>query len=127
MTKKATATRPARKAKAQDGVMIPRRRYQALLRELADLRDARDLRAAEAAADPKNALPVALVERMVAGEHPVRIWRKHRGLTLTALAERSGVDPTYISQIETRKKPGSVKALKALATTLGVELDDVVP
>lgn len=32
MTKKATATRPAGEAKARDRVMIPRRRYQVLLR-----------------------------------------------------------------------------------------------
>ena len=72
-------------------------------------------------------LPARLVKRMLDGEHPVRIWRDHRGITASALAVAAGVAPAYLSEIETGKKPGSVKALRALARVLEVAVDDLVP
>ena len=66
-------------------------------------------------------------ERLLAGESPVRVWRRHRGLTLGELADRAGIAPSYLSEIETGRKPGSVAALGKLAEALGVELDDVAP
>ena len=64
---------------------------------------------------------------MWAGEHPVRIWREHRGMTQVCLAEYAGIDRVYLSEIEGRKKPGSVAALRALAEALSVTTDDLVP
>jgi DNA-binding XRE family transcriptional regulator len=72
-------------------------------------------------------LPARLVKRMLGGEHPVRIWREHRGMTAGALATAAGVAPAYLSEIETGKKPGAVKALRALARVLEVAVDDLVP
>jgi ribosome-binding protein aMBF1 (putative translation factor) len=68
----------------------------------------------------------ALVERLVAGEHPLRIRREHRGLTLQALAAGSGVGLSYISEIESGKKPGSADALKKLAGAFGLAVDDLL-
>jgi len=39
----------------------------------------------------------------------VQIWREYRQMTQTALAEASGVDRAYLSEIESGKKPGSVE------------------
>lgn len=110
-----------------DTVTIPRSTYEALKREVEEARDIRELLEAEAKAKPENMLPAPLVKRMLAGEHPLRIFREHRGLTLMALAERADVPNSYISEIETGKKPGSAKTLKALAEALDVDLDDLVP
>ena len=71
-------------------------------------------------------LPAELIERMVDGESPARVWREHRGMTATALAAASGVAASYLSAIETGKKPGSVNALKRIAAALNVALDDLV-
>jgi transcriptional regulator with XRE-family HTH domain len=60
-------------------------------------------------------------------EHPVRIWREHRGLTGSALAVKAGVPTSYLCEIEGRRKPDSVSAYRRLATALGVTLDDLVP
>ncbi len=103
-----------------------RRQVEALTQRVEDLEDALDAQAARAAADPADTLPVELVKRMIEGESPVRIWREHRGLALTALAERAEIPPGYLSEIEHRKKPGSVRALRALARALNVDLDDLV-
>ena len=51
-------------------------------------------------------LPFELVERLDAGEHPIRVWRKHRGLTRQALAAAACIAPSYVTEIETRKKRG---------------------
>src|SRR5204862_7943421 len=98
---------------------------------LEDLEDTATLDRLEArlAADPKGALddylPIDLVKRLSAGEHPIRVWRAHRGMTREALASAAGVAPSYLSEIETRRKPGSFAALAKLASALRISLDDL--
>src|SRR5260370_3430928 len=70
-------------------------------------------------------LPIELVRRLSAGEHPVRVWRAHRGLTREVLAAAAGIAPSYLSEIETRRKPGSFGALAKLAAALHISLDDL--
>jgi transcriptional regulator with XRE-family HTH domain len=53
------------------------------------------------------------------------VWRAHRGLTREALAAAAGVSPSYLSEIETRRKPGSLDAMMKLAAALRVPLDDI--
>jgi len=66
------------------------------------------------------------VDRLLAGENPVRAWREYRGLTGVELAAAAGVAASYLSAIENRKKPGSINALKRLATALRVDVDDLI-
>lgn len=53
-------------------------------------------------------------------ESPVKIVRKHRGLTQAELAKASGLSRPYLTEIETGKKDGSIRAIKALAEALDV-------
>ncbi|MEO5336858.1 MAG: helix-turn-helix domain-containing protein [Magnetospirillum sp. WYHS-4] len=113
-------------------VTLNRADYEALLEALEDAETAATLnanaakeRAAGKAAYRADCLSVGLVERMLAGESPVRVWREHRGLTSKALAEAAGLPRGYLSEIETGKKPGSLSALKRLAEVLRVGLDDI--
>ena len=77
--------------------------------------------------DPDQAwLPADLVKRMAAGESPVRVWRAHRGMKANELAGAADVAPSYLSAIETGKKPGSINAMKRIAAALDVALDDLV-
>ncbi|HEX5951428.1 MAG TPA: hypothetical protein VFZ96_10540, partial [Actinomycetota bacterium] len=55
-----------------------RRQLEALAARVEDLEDALDAQAVKAAAEPADDLPVELVERLLTGESPVRIWREHR-------------------------------------------------
>lgn len=70
-----------------------------------------------------EALPMDAVERIADGESPLRVWREHRGLTASALAAASGVSISYISEIETGKKPGSAATLAKLAKALRISVD----
>ena len=64
-------------------------------------------------------------------DHPpigqrLRDERQARGLSLRHLAQRLGVSPSLISQIETGRARPSVSTLYALAAELGVSLDELL-
>jgi hypothetical protein len=105
---------------------VSRVEYEKLLERIEDIEDVLHAREIERTTKPEDYLPVALVERMLAGEHAVRIWREHRGMSLRGLAAAARIPASYVSDIESRKKPGSVAAYKALAKALGVRVDDLV-
>ncbi|HJQ55280.1 MAG TPA: helix-turn-helix transcriptional regulator [Vineibacter sp.] len=111
-------------AETTDSVTLRRADFERLV----DLADAAHSRAIEKAAKRGETeyLPVDMVKRLARGESPVRLWRERRGLTQRALAERADVSVTYLSEIESGRKPGSVTALSALARALGVSVDDLV-
>lgn len=112
----------------KDTAVLRRRDYDALIEAYEEAVDARalaDVRAREASGGAEY-VPIELADRIFAGEHPVRVWREYRGLTLSALAKASDVAPSYLSEIEAGKKPGSAKALAALAKTLRVSIEDLL-
>ena len=57
-------------------------------------------RATETRAPTKDALPVELMERLLVGESPIRIWRKHRGMTQEALSKSIGVAQGFVSGVK---------------------------
>lgn len=73
----------------------------------------------------------------VAAPHPrvgpaIRRWRAERGLTLSAVAARSGLNLGYLSQIENDKASPSLDALAAIGAALDVPIawflqDDAPP
>lgn len=73
----------------------------------------------------EESVPIDLAARLVAGEHPVRAWRRHRGLGLIDLARRTGLAKGYLSEIETGKKTGRLDTLRRIATALAIDLDDM--
>lgn len=91
--------------------------------------DAAEEREARLGKDAARAgyLPVEAVDRLLNGEHPLRVWREHRGLSLRGLAEAAGVAFTYISEIEGGRKPDSAEALRRMAAALGVATEDIMP
>jgi acetoin utilization deacetylase AcuC-like enzyme len=64
-------------------------------------------------------------DAVLAGENPVRAWRRYRGLTIAQLAEKAGVSAAYLSQIETGARAGTVETLGRIAVALAVNLDDL--
>jgi hypothetical protein len=83
--------------------------------------------AAYAVSRNQESVPASVVDRLIAGENPIRVWREHRGLTLSALAAKARVGKGYLSQLETRERRGTVATLRKLARLLSVDLDDLVP
>ncbi|HBR68818.1 MAG TPA: XRE family transcriptional regulator [Rhodospirillaceae bacterium] len=74
-------------------------------------------------AQDDDSLPEEILDRLTAHtENPVKILRKHRGLTQADLAKEAGISRPYLTEIETGKKDGSIRAMKSLAKVLGVNV-----
>lgn len=118
----------------RDEIVASRAEYEALVEAAEDAEDLAHLAAQEehertvgTEAARRDYLPGELVARMLAGEHPVRLWREQHGLKLGALAARSGIAASYLSEIESGRKPGSIAAFRKLAEALDLGIDDLVP
>lgn len=104
--------------------VIPYREYRRLSEAAEMAEDGRDFD--EAVSRDEEAVPHAMVQRLVTGERPVKVWREYRGLTQAALARAARITPAYLSQIETGARGGSVRVLTALARALQVDVKDLV-
>ena len=58
--------------------------------------------------------PLENVERRIAGESTVKIWREFRGLTQEGLANAAKVSRSMIAAIESGRKKGGVATLRNL-------------
>ena len=115
-------------AVTDDTVTLSRVDYEALVDAASDAADVAGSRAvmADIARGDDEAVPVEISLRLISGENPVRVWREYRGMTSHALGAASKVGASYLSEIETGKKPGSVAAISRIAKILNVSMDDLV-
>ena len=74
----------------------------------------------------KEWVPGEIVDRLIDGEHPVKVWREHRKMTQGDLAAKVGKSSAYLSQIETWNRDGTIKLYGNLARALKVDIDDLV-
>lgn len=77
-------------------------------------------------AGEEELLPAEMVNRILDGENPVRVWREHRELSTKALAEAAGLASAYISQIETGKREGTIETMRKIAVALNITMDDLL-
>ncbi|WP_435102295.1 helix-turn-helix domain-containing protein [Arhodomonas sp. AD133] len=108
--------------------VIPYDEYQDLLRKAEELDDvtAFDRATRELEEGRDEVVPGDVVDRLLAGENPVKVWREHRRLTQTELAEQAGVSQSYVAMIERGDRTGRVDALRKIAGVLEVDLDDLL-
>ncbi|WP_281985466.1 helix-turn-helix domain-containing protein [Azonexus hydrophilus] len=104
--------------------VIPIELFERLSAAMEDAQDAA-LFDAVRAADDGFRIPAAVANAILDGEQPVKVWREQRGLTQDALAARAGISKPYLCQIETRKRVGALKTLRAIAAALAVSLNDL--
>jgi transcriptional regulator with XRE-family HTH domain len=67
-----------------------------------------------------------VVDRLLDGANPMRVWREYRALSAAELAKACGVTAAAISQIESGKRKSSVILLKKIARCLKVDLDTLI-
>jgi len=108
--------------------VLPYEEYLELLEQAELLEDIRDFERINAAIErgEEELIPADVVNALIDGENPVKIWRKFRGLTQGQLADAAGISKPYLSQIETGKRKGSTDILSALAKALKVTLEEVI-
>ena len=69
-------------------------------------------------------LPDELLQKItLAAQSPIKLIRKHRGMTQDDLATAAGLSRPYLTEIETGRKEGSIRSLKAIAKALNVSLE----
>ncbi len=78
------------------------------------------------AAGEDELISVEYADRILDGENSVRVWREYRGLSVKDLAAKAEISAAYLSQIEGGNREGSISTMKALATALSLDLDDLV-
>jgi DNA-binding XRE family transcriptional regulator len=105
--------------------VLPIDEYRRLLDLAEDASDADALRRAAGryASGKAETVPAEVVDRLLAGESPIRVWREHRGLTAAVLAEMLGVTPAHVSKLETGKGEPSIGLLRKLSAVLDVDVD----
>lgn len=125
-----TSDRPSTQILEKDGepawAILPIAEYRRLVEAAEELDDIALFDRAMANPAP-DFVPAALVNRLLAGENPARVWRHHRGLSQAALADAARIAKPYLSQLESGKRAASQAVLRRLADALSVDIDDLVP
>jgi DNA-binding XRE family transcriptional regulator len=98
---------------------------QARLEDLEDISEARIL-SGKIVSGEDETFPDSFVERLLSGEHPLKVWREYRGLTIAALAAICNVSAPAVSQIETGRRKPSVTLLKHLAAALKCDMEEIL-
>ncbi len=107
--------------------VLPYDVYLRLVEDAEMLADVRDYDVAmERIAAGEELVPAEVVYALLDGGNPIRIWREYRGLSQGELATRASISASYLSQLESGKRDGTIEVLSALANGLGVALDDLV-
>ena len=105
-------------------VILPEAEYEQLKMLSADNLELVEALAIKARIDagegtmPGEVLAMILNEEM----HPVKAWRRYRGMTQADLASRLGCSQSSLSQIESGKGEARSKSLRALADILDAPL-----
>jgi DNA-binding Xre family transcriptional regulator len=104
-----------------DYVILKRTDYDAMIEVL---EKAEDIAEIDRQAD-EELIPGEIVDRLIAGDNPIRVFREWRGHTAADLAEQVGIAPSYLSQLETGKREGRLETISAIAQALELDLADI--
>lgn len=105
--------------------LMPIKEYERLVAALEDAHDAATIEEfyRRLVAGEEETFPAEVVDRLLAGENPVRVLRAYRGMTLQQVADACGVTNSHISQIEKGKRSMSTELLKRMAEALRVDAE----
>ncbi len=106
-------------------VILPYKEYKQILEELEMFEDTESYRAAKERNE--ESYPIELVKSIIIeDENPIKVFREYRKMTQKQLGEKVKVKASYISELESGKKNGSIAVMKKIAEVLKVDLDSLV-
>ena len=105
-----------------DTITLTRAQYDALVSHNEELEDR--LLAMEAEGGSRIPHEVALL--VMNGISPLAAFRKHLGVSLRDLSQKTGISRSYLSEIERGLKPGSTAILSRIAEKLGTNIDTLI-
>jgi DNA-binding XRE family transcriptional regulator len=96
--------------------------------EYEDLIDARDHARAmrDIASGARETLTCAEVDAYLVAPTPLAFWRRRRGLTQAALAERVGIVRSSLARAETGRRRLKVETYARLAKVLRIRIEDLL-
>ena len=71
-------------------------------------------------------IPSEVTFAILQGVNPVRAWREYKQIKVKELANRAGITPSYLSQIETGKRNPTIDTLKKLAKALALDVEMLI-
>ena len=106
--------------------ILPYEDYLRLIEQAELLEDIRDFDAISAAIErgDEELIPAEVVNAILDGKNPVKVWREYRGLT-QQLANAVEISTPYLSHIETGKRTGTTDVLSTIAKALDVSLEQI--
>ncbi len=109
-------------------VILSAGEYERLVLLAEDARDAHvaDRALADHRAERSTALTAGEMGELLAAASPLAFWRRKRGLSQAALAERIGCSQPYLNQLEAGKRRGNIQTFQRLAAALKVGFADLV-
>ena len=107
-------------------VVIPWREYNLLAKTHAEISMCDEGLYDRARIENEESFPIEVLDRSLAGENAIRVYRNHRNMTQKQLAQITGINAVYLSQIERGKRTGSTKTLHAIARALNMDIDSLV-
>jgi len=107
--------------------VVPIKDFERLLEAWEMLEDIRDFDTAmgEIMAG-EELVPLEVVDAVLGGENPIKVWRHYRRLTQEDLAKKAGITKGYLSQIERGKRVGTADKLSGIANALNLTIDDLI-
>ena len=107
--------------------ILPYEDYLQLIEQAELLEDIQDFDAISAAIErgDEELIPAEVVNAILHGKNPVKVWREYRGLTQQQLADSVEISKAYLSQIETGKRTGTTDVLSAIAKALDGSLEQI--
>ncbi len=108
--------------------VLPIKEYNKIREILEDIEDAATFGriAADIEAGKEELFPQDVVDALVEGESPVRVFREYRNMTPSQLALACDVSPAHIYQIESGKRSMSVDVLRKMTQALDVDADMLI-
>lgn len=111
--------------------ILPRKDYETLVAKAAEADEDTGTqrlvnRARTEVAAGAPLLPKAIVDRLAAGENPIRVLREWRDITQMHLSLKTNISQGHISDIENGRRIGTTTTLRAIASVLEVPIDLLV-
>jgi len=108
--------------------VIPYDAYIQLIEKAEMAQDIEDYDRAKAALENGDSelIPSEVIYSLLDGGNPIKVWREYRCISQQDLAEKIGISVSYLSQLETGKRKGSIEVLIDIAKALGLSLDQII-
>ena len=108
--------------------VLPFAEYQRLLADVEMLHDIQAYDEAKQAltAGEEELIPDYILQQLLEGTSPIRVWREYRAMTPAELANVAEISTAYLSQLESGKRVGTADVLSRIARSLNVSVDDII-